>query len=386
MTESKDPAIAGETIPVETNNTPSNSRKTLFALLAVSVLATGGGGWAYWELVGSRYVETDNAYAAVESAQVTAAVAGTIAEVRVKETQAVKKGDVLVVIDPTDAKLALAQAEADLGRAIRRVNSLHANDAGLRAQVVAREEEEKRLAAQMVSALADFERAGIDLKRRQALVGSGSVSGDELTKVQNAYASAEANLKAMQAAVAQARAGRNAALGAKQANAALIVGTPLEENPEVALARARRDQAVVDLERTIIRSPVDGVVARRQVQLGQRVQPSAPLLSVVPVQEMYVNANFKEVQLKDVRPGQKVELNCDLHGNEVVYHGVVEGFSGGTGAAFALIPAQNATGNWIKVVQRLPVRIRLDPADLQAHPLRVGLSMTARIDLRSDES
>jgi membrane fusion protein (multidrug efflux system) len=151
----------------------------------------------------------------------------------------------------------------------------------------------------------------------------------------------------------------------------------------MALAQARLDKAKVDLGRTVIRSPVDGVVARRLVQLGQRVLPSMPLLSVVPVQEMYVDANFKEVQLKDVRPGQKVELISDLYGSKVVYHGVVDGFNGGTGAAFALIPAQNATGNWIKVVQRLPVRINLDPAELQTHPLRVGLSMTATVDLRS---
>jgi membrane fusion protein (multidrug efflux system) len=314
MNERNDLSVSTHSQPA---GTPVNRRKTLFAMLALGVAVAGGGTWAYWELVASRYVETDNAYAAVESAQVTAAVGGTIAEVRVKDTQSVKKGDILVVIDPTDARLALAQAEADLLRAIRRVKSLAANDAGLGAQVVAREEEEKRLSAQLASALADFDRARIDLKRRQALVSSGSVSGDELTRVQNAYASAEANLKAMQAAVAQAHAGRNAALGAKQANAALIVGVPLEENPEVALARARRDQAAVDLERTIIRSPVDGVVARRQAQLGQRVQPSTPLLNVVPVQEMYVNANFKEVQLRNVQPGQKVELSCDLHGNKV---------------------------------------------------------------------
>ncbi len=379
MNERNDISVSTHSEPADTN---VSRRKPLFALLALGVAVAGGGGWAYWELVASKYVETDNAYAAVESAQVTAAVAGTIAEVRVKDTQSVKKGDILVVIDPTDAKLALAQAEADLGRAIRRVNSLAANDAGLGAQVGAREAEEKRIAAQLASAQADFDRARIDLDRREALVASGSVSGDELTRAQNAFASAEANLNAMTAAVAQARAGRNAALGAKQANAALIVGVPLEENPEVALARARRDQAAVDLERAVIRSPVDGVVARRQVQLGQRVQPSTPLLNVVPVQEMYVNANFKEVQLRAVQPGQKVELSCDLHGDKIVYHGVVDGFSGGTGAAFALIPAQNATGNWIKVVQRLPVRVRLDPAELQAHPLRVGLSMTAKIDLR----
>jgi membrane fusion protein (multidrug efflux system) len=371
------------TTPNAPNNNKPKQRKRMFALLALTVALAGAGAWTYWELVGSRHVETDNAYTAVESAQVMSAVAGTVSEVRVKDTQAVKKGDVLVVIDPTDAKLALAQAEAELGRAIRRVKSYEANDAGLGAQVAAREEDAKRYEAQLTSAEADFERASIDLKRRQALVTSGSVSGDELTRVQNAYASAEANLKAMKAAVAQARDSRDAALGSQQANAALIVGAALNENPEVAMARAKRDQAAVDLERTIIRSPVDGVIARRQVQLGQRVQPSTPLLSVVPVQDMYVDANFKEVQLKDVRPGQKAELIADLYGDDVVYHGVVKGFAGGTGAAFALIPAQNATGNWIKVVQRLPVRIRLDPAELQAHPLRVGLSMTAKVDLRT---
>jgi membrane fusion protein (multidrug efflux system) len=184
------------------------------------------------------------------------------------------------------------------------------------------------------------------------LVASGSVSGDELTKVINGAGDARASLNAARAAVA--------------------------------LAQARVDKAKVDLGRTVIRSPIDGVIARREVQLGQRVQPSTPLLDVVPVSEMYVNANFKEVQLKKVRPGQSVELESDLYGHKVAFHGVIEGFNGGTGAAFALIPAQNATGNWIKVVQRLPVRIRLNPDELAAHPLRVGLSMNAKVDLRSD--
>ena len=363
---------------------PIMKRKKLFSLLAATVVVTGGAGWAYWELLGSRYVSTDNAYTAVESAQVTPSVGGTIGEVFFTDTQVVKKGDILVVIDPTDAKLALAQAEADLGRAIRRVRSYEANDRGLEARVTAREEDEKRLAAQLASAQADFDRASIDVKRREALVTSGSVSGDELTRVQNSLASAEANLRAAKAAVAQARASRDASVGEKESNAALTVGSSLDANPEVALARAKRDQAAVDLERTIVRSPVDGVIARRQVQLGQRVEPGTALLSVVPVQNIHVDANFKEVQLKDVRPGQKVELVCDLHGDRTIFNGVVEGFAGGTGAAFALIPAQNATGNWIKVVQRLPVRIRLDPHQLEAHPLRVGLSMTAKIDLRSN--
>jgi membrane fusion protein, multidrug efflux system len=307
----------------ESGGKSRNRRMQLFALLAVAVAAVGGGSWAYWALVASHYVETDNAYTAAEVATITAEIEGPVAEVRAVDSQKVKRGDILVVIDDTDAKLAMRQAEADLGRA----------------------------RAQLVAATANVERSHIDLKRREALVDSGSVSGDELTQVIN---------------------------GAKNADAALTAA-----RAAVALAQARLEKTKVDLGRTVIRSPIDGVVARRQVQLGQRVLPSIPLLSVVPVQDLYVNANFKEVQLKDVRPGQKVELVSDLYGSKVVYHGVVDGFNGGTGAAFALIPAQNATGNWIKVVQRLPVRINLDPVELTAHPLRVGLSMTATIDLRS---
>jgi membrane fusion protein (multidrug efflux system) len=309
-----------------TNNPDSNNRKrraVLFSTLAMTVVLTGCGGWAYWDRVGSRHVTTDNAYTVAEVATVTAEIDGSVAEVRVVDSQNVKRGDILVVIDDTDTKLAVRQTEADLART----------------------------RAQITAARANLERSGIDLTRREALVGSGSVSGDELTQVKNGATNARANL-----------------------DAALAAET---------LAQARLEKARVDLGRTVIRAPVDGVIARRQVQLGQKVQPSVPLLSVVPVQEMYVNANFKEVQLQDVRPGQKVELVSDLYGDKVVFHGVVDGFSGGTGAAFSLIPAQNATGNWIKVVQRLPVRVRLDPAELEAHPLRVGLSMSATVDLRS---
>ncbi len=354
------------------------------------LLALGGGvvvvavaATAYWTLYASHFVSTDNAYAAVEVAQVTPAIGGTIAEVKVKDTQAVKQGDVLVTIDPTDAQLALAQAEAELGRAVRRVRAYVANDGGLAAQVSARVAEEKRAEAQLSAAQADFERAQIDLKRRQALLASGSVSGDELTKAQNAHAAAQANLASAKAAIVQASANRVAAQGAREANAALIDQATGDSNPEILLARAKRDQAKVDLERTVIRAPMDGVVAKRQVQLGQRVPAGAPLLSVVPVQDIYVNANFKEGQLQKVRPGQSATVTADLYGSSVSYHGVVEGLAGGSGSAFAAIPAQNATGNWIKVVQRLPLRIRLDAQELAAHPLKVGLSMTVKIDTRS---
>jgi membrane fusion protein (multidrug efflux system) len=315
---------ASASTPKDADAKSRRKRITLFALLGLTVAAAGGGYYTYWKHVGSRYVSTDNAYSAAEVAVVTAEIDGPVAAVNVVDSQQVKHGDVLIVIDDTDARLALRQAEADLARA----------------------------RAQVASATSDVERSGIDLQRRQALIASGSVSGDELTKVINGAGDARASLNAARAAVA--------------------------------LAQARVDKAKVDLGRTVIRSPIDGVIARREVQLGQRVQPSSPLLDVVPVSEMYVNANFKEVQLKKVRPGQSVELESDLYGHKVAFHGVIEGFNGGTGAAFALIPAQNATGNWIKVVQRLPVRIRLNPDELAAHPLRVGLSMNATVDLRSD--
>ncbi|HWT51959.1 MAG TPA: HlyD family efflux transporter periplasmic adaptor subunit, partial [Caulobacter sp.] len=184
------------------------------------------------------------------------------------------------------------------------------------------------------------------------------------------------------AAQVQALANRAAAAGSLAANTVLTDGTTVATNPEVEAARAKVEQAKLDLERTVIRAPIDGVVTRRNVQIGQRVAPGATLMQVVPIQQAYVDANFKEGQLRKVAVGQPVELKADLYGGSVTYHGKVVGLSGGTGSAFALIPAQNATGNWIKVVQRLPVRIAIDPADLKAHPLRVGLSMTAAVDTR----
>lgn len=356
--------------------------KMLLGLAGVTVVAAAIAG-GYWWLHASNFVSTDNAYAAVEVAQVTPSVGGTVLEVLVKDTQAVRQGDVLVRIDPTDAKLSLAQAEAELARAVRRVKGYVANDGGLKAQIAARAADQKSAAAKLTAAQADMARATVDLQRRQALAQSGSVSGDELTHAQNAFAAAQSQLAAALAAQAQALANHEAAIGAKQVNATLIEGTTAEDNPEVLLALARRDQAQVDLARTTVRAPVDGVVAKRSVQIGQRVQAGTPLMSVVPLQDMYVDANFKEVQLPKVRTGQTVQLHADLYGKDVTYTGTVVGFSGGSGAAFAAIPAQNATGNWIKVVQRLPVRIQLNAQELAEHPLRVGLSMTVTVDTRS---
>lgn len=352
------------------------SRKKGFIGLAAAIALAGAGYGCYWYFFASSYVSTDNAYTAVELAEVTPAVGGIVKAVNVVDTQQVKKGDVLVVLDDTDARLALAQAAADLGLAKRRVHSYLANDEGLSAQVKAREADEKRAQAQLEAAQADLNRAQVDLQRRQALSASGSVSGEELTNAKNGLAQAQANLSAARAAAAQSSANRLSTIGSKKANAALTVDTTVETNPEVLLAKARYEQAQIDLERTVIKAPVDGTIAKRQVQIGRRVQIGAPLLSVVPTQNIHVDANFKEVELRNVKIGQPVEVTADIYGDKVVYHGTVSGLSG----AFSMIPAQNATGNWIKVVQRLPVRITLDANEMKHRPLQVGLSMEATID------
>ena len=354
-------------------------RKKLLAGIAGAVLLGGAGFGAYEVLVGSNYVSTDNAYVGADTAQVTPQIAGQVVAVEVADTQAVKRGQVLVRLDDRDARIALGQAEADLARARREFGRTSATGSALQAQVTAREADIARARAQLAAAQSAFEKARVDLARRQRLAPNGAVSGEELTSATNAYESARASIEQARAALAQANATRGAATGELAANQALTQGLSAATTPDVLTAQARVQQARLELERTVIRAPVDGVVANKTVQVGQRVAPGAVIMRVVPVTQVYVDANFKEGQLARVRPGQPVELTSDLYGDDVVYHGRVVGFSGGTGSAFALIPAQNATGNWIKVVQRLPVRVQLDSAELARHPLRVGLSMEAEI-------
>ncbi len=356
-------------------------RKRLFMILGGVVLA-GALIWGlYWLLVGSRHVTTDNAYVNADTAQVTALVSGPIVQTPVGETTVVKTGQVIAVIDPADFKLAVDRARAELGQAERRVGQYFANDEALAAQTAARGADIARAEAMLASARSDYSRAEVEYGRRRNLAESGAVSGDELTQAENRYQAAKAALAAAQAGLAQAKAAAAQSAGQQKAANALVAGTSAADNPEVAAARAKLAQAELDLARTTIRSPVDGVVARKSVVVGQKVANGAPVMSIVPIQTAYVDANFKEVQLRKVRPGQPVELTSDLYGKGVKFHGKVAGVGGGTGSAFALIPAQNATGNWIKVVQRVPVRIALDPKELAEHPLRVGLSMEAVIDI-----
>ena len=328
-------------------------RQRLFALLGGLVVVIALSVAAYWYFVGSHYVSTDNAYVDASTAQIMPRIEGTLASVPAYDTQHVKRGDILAVVDPTDAKVALAQAEANFAQAQQHVSQFFANTDAAAAQVAARR--------------GDLARAEMDYKRRASLASTGAVSGDELTTARNDLQTAQSGL--------------TQAINQLASQRAMIAGSDAAHNPEVLAAKAALEKAQLDLDRTVIRAPINGVVAQNTAQVGQHVAPGASLMSVVPVAQAYVNANFKESQLARVRMGQPVTLTSDLYGSSFVFHGRVVGIGGGTGAAFSVIPAQNATGNWIKVVQRLPVRIALDPNELAAHPLRVGLSMNAEIKI-----
>lgn len=349
----------------------------LGALVAVGAIGYG----AYYVLVASHEVSTDDAYVGADTAQVTPLVSGSVSQVLVGETQIVKAGQPLALLDPADAKIAVAQAQAALSQAERQVKGYFANDQALAGQVASRRAAIAQADAEIASAKADLDRAVTDLERRKALSASGAVSGDELTTAQDHYSTAKAALASAQAARVAALANQTAAEGSRAVNAALIADAPADQNPDVLAARAKLDAAKLSLARTEIDAPRDGVIAKKSVEVGQQVQPGTVVMQIVPTREAYVDANFKEVQLAKVRIGQPATLTSDLYGNGVKFHGRVKGLSGGTGSAFSLIPAQNASGNWIKIVQRLPVRIVIDPSDLAKHPLRVGLSMKATIDV-----
>jgi membrane fusion protein (multidrug efflux system) len=326
-------------------------RRTIVWLLVAFALAGAAYG-AWWALEG-RYTEfTDDAYVAGHVVQITPQVAGTVVAVRAEDTAYVRAGQVLVELDKADAEVALAQAEAQLARSVRQVRTLFATDAQLAANVKLRE--------------AELARAREDVARRERAIAGGAVSAEDLGHARDAVRSAQA---ALVAAREQLAAGR-----------ALTDRTTLADHPEVQAAAAKLREAYLALARTELPAPVAGFVAKRSVQVGQRVAAGTPLMAVVPLDAVWVDANFKESQLAHVREGQPVLLHADLYGDEVAYHGRVAGFAAGTGSAFALLPAQNATGNWIKVVQRLPLRIALDARELAAHPLHLGLSMRAEID------
>ena len=346
---------------------PHNIRKKALITLA-SVVALSGAVWGVYEWrVASHYESTDNAYVQGNLIQITPQMGGTVIAILADDTDFVKAGQALVKLDPADAKVALDQAESNLAQVVRQVRTLYANNGNFDAQIRLRESE-------VVKAQTEIARATDDLNRRQGLAASGAVSKEELNHALTQLSNAKSALVAAQAGV-------TAAKQQLRSNHAMTEGVSIEAPPSVMTAAAKVREAWIATQRAELPAPVDGYVARRTVQLGQRVAAGTPMMAIVPLNQVWVDANFKEPQLRHIRMGQPVKLVADVYGNKVSYDGVVAGLGVGTGAAFALLPAQNATGNWIKVVQRVPVRVTLDAEQLTKNPLRIGLSMEAEIDV-----
>ncbi|WPB55074.1 HlyD family efflux transporter periplasmic adaptor subunit [Xylophilus sp. GOD-11R] len=359
------PQTSPATAPAAEATNPKR-RRALTALAAVVVLA--GLGWGAYEwLVASHYEDTDNAYVQGNVIQITPQISGTVMAIMADDTDFVKAGQPLVKLDPADVRVAFEQAEANLGQAVRQVRTLYANNGQYTAQIALRQ-------ADVAKARNDIARANDDLNRRLSLNGNGAVSKEELDHSRAVLDTAKTALAAAQASV-------TAAKEQLVSNQSLTEGTSVDQHPTVLAAAAKVREAYLATQRAALPAPVDGYIAKRTVQLGQRVTAGTPMMSVIPLNQLWVDANFKEVQLRNIRIGQPVTLTADLYGKKVDYHGKVAGLGVGTGAAFALLPAQNATGNWIKVVQRVPVRIALDPKELSENPLRVGLSMDVEVDI-----
>jgi membrane fusion protein (multidrug efflux system) len=342
-------------------------RHKWLAAVGGTLAAAAAGYGTYFGLVLNHYEATDDAYVQGDLVQITPQVGGTVVAIGADDTDFVKAGQELVKLDEVDAQVALQQAEAQLAQTVREVRALYANNETLAAQVGLRDAEIER-------ARADLAKAEDDVQRRSALTQSGAVGQEEFDHAKAQLSSARSAFAAAQAASLAAR--QQLVSGRTQTD-----GTSAEAHPNVQRAAAHLRESYIALHRAVVPAPVDGYVAKRGVQVGQKVAPGTPLMAVVPLSGVWVDANFKENQLRNVRMGQPVSLEADLYGTKVRYHGTVEGLGAGTGSAFSLLPAQNATGNWIKIVQRVPVRVALRPDELAAHPLRVGLSMDVKIDV-----
>ncbi|MCE0459836.1 MULTISPECIES: efflux RND transporter periplasmic adaptor subunit [Pseudomonas] len=335
------------------NNNP-RKRKVMLLALTVIVILGGLGVWGWHELYGRWNESTDDAYVNGNVVEITPQVTGTVVSIGADDGDLVREGQVLVQFDPNDAEVGLQSAQANLARTVRQVRGLYSNVDGMRAQVNAQE--------------AEVQKAQENYNRRRNLAAGGAISQeelsharDDLTSAQNALANARQQLKT---------------------TSALVDDTVVSSHPDVQAAAAQLRQAYLANARSTLIAPVTGYVAKRTVQLGQRVQPGTALMAVIPLDQLWIDANFKETQLRDMRIGQPVEIETDLYGSDVKYSGTVDSLGAGTGSAFALLPAQNATGNWIKIVQRVPVRIHVNAEELVRHPLRVGLSTEVNVNLR----
>lgn len=350
------PAPAAPAATPAGNGNANGKRKRMLTTLAAALVVAGVGYGLYWGLYGRWFESTDDAYVQGNVVQVTPQVAGTVVAIRADDTQLVTSGQPLIELDRADARVALEQAEAALAQTVRQVRTLYSNTSAFTATLAMRE--------------SDLAKAKDDLARRKQIAGTGAVSQEEISHAQTAVQAAQSALEAAKEQL--------------QGNRVLTEQTTLERHPNVLQAAAKVREAYLAYARTSLPASVTGYVAKRSVQVGQRVAPGTPLMAIVPLDQLWVDANFKEVQVRHMRVGQPVELVADVYGSSVTYHGKVVGFSAGTGSAFSLLPAQNATGNWIKVVQRLPVRIEIDPKDLDKHPLRIGLSMQVDVDIKDE--
>lgn len=349
-------ATADTTQPPENTqgNPDSGKRKFMLLVLVIVVALCGAGVWAYHEFYGRWNESTDDAYVNGNVVEITPLVNGTVVSIGADDGDLVHEGQVLINFDPNDAEVSLQSAQANLARTVRQVRGLYSNVDGMKAQVNAQQ--------------AEVQKAQDNFNRRKNLASVGAISQeelsharDDLTSAQNALANARQQLKT---------------------TSALVDDTVVSSHPDVMSAAAQLRQAYLNNARSTLIAPVTGYVAKRTVQLGQRVQPGTALMAVIPLDQLWIDANFKETQLRNMRIGQPVEIKADLYGSDVTYNGTVDSLGAGTGSAFALLPAQNATGNWIKIVQRVPVRIHVNPEELAKHPLRVGLSTQVDVNLR----
>jgi membrane fusion protein (multidrug efflux system) len=347
-------AAAAASAPPPTVPPAAGSRGRKLKVLAGAVVICGAGYASYWYWHARYFESTDDCYVNGDVVQITTEIPGTVIQLHADDTQSVARGQSLLELDPADAEVSVSNAEANLARAVRAVRALFAQADQLRAEIRDREVE--------------LRQAEQDHERRTGLLSDGAISSEELQHTQDRVTEVRASLTAAQQQLNQ--------------TTAQIDRTTIPTHPQVLAAMAAVRDASLALRRTRVTAPVSGVIAQRSVQVGQRVAAGTPLMGVVPLDALWVDANFKEVQLRDMRVGQPVTLRADVYGGAAVYHGKLVGLSAGSGTAFALLPAQNASGNWIKIVQRLPVRVELDPSELRAHPLRIGLSVTADVDIR----
>ncbi|AXH62450.1 MULTISPECIES: multidrug efflux MFS transporter periplasmic adaptor subunit EmrA [Providencia] len=327
-------------------------RKSALIFLTLLFIIIGVGWAVYWYLVLRHYESTDNAYVAGNQVQIQSQVSGSVMTVNVDNTDFVTSGTVLVELDPRDAELTLDKAKTELANSVRQTRQHMVNSRQLQANIQVKRSELNRLQN--------------DLKRREVLGSSHVIGKEELQHAREAVVSAKAAL--------------DVAIEQYNANQAIVLNTSIEKQPAVEQAATQVRNAWLTLQRTKIVSPVDGYVSRRSVQVGSQITPSTPLMAIVPSEGMWIDANFKETQLADMRIGQPAKVTTDFYGKDIVFSGTVVGLDMGTGSAFSLLPAQNASGNWIKVVQRLPVRISLDKTQLEEHPLRIGLSTEVTVD------